>query len=182
MNKTLIVVIILAVVIIGGYLLFRGGSETAQDTLTQPQSGVPAPGQEGVQEETTNKDETEEPLPSQETGETPADQEETEPAEGEPEVIAPSKVKEVTVISTEFAFSPLSITVQAGDEVRLKLKNEGGARHDLEIEGLGVRTERIDGGQTDTIEFTAPASGTYTFICSIPGHKEAGMVGSLKVE
>lgn len=33
-----------------------------------------------------------------------------------------------------------------------------------------ANTEMIGGGQTTTIEFTAPAAGTYDFICSFPGH------------
>lgn len=33
-----------------------------------------------------------------------------------------------------------------------------------------VHTDLIGGGQTTTIEFTAPAAGTYDFICSFPGH------------
>lgn len=31
-------------------------------------------------------------------------------------------------------------------------------------------TEMIGGGETTTIEFQAPAAGTYDFICSFPGH------------
>lgn len=33
-----------------------------------------------------------------------------------------------------------------------------------------AHTEMIGGGQTSTIEFQAPEAGTYTFICSFPGH------------
>lgn len=33
-----------------------------------------------------------------------------------------------------------------------------------------ANTEMIGGGETTTIEFTAPAAGTYDFICSFPGH------------
>lgn len=33
-----------------------------------------------------------------------------------------------------------------------------------------AHTELIGGGQTTTIEFEAPEAGTYTFICSFPGH------------
>lgn len=36
-------------------------------------------------------------------------------------------------------------------------------------------------GESDTIEFTAPAAGTYEFICSFPGHY-ASMRGNLIVE
>lgn len=33
-----------------------------------------------------------------------------------------------------------------------------------------AHTEMIGGGEEASIEFTAPASGTYDFICSFPGH------------
>lgn len=92
------------------------------------------------------------------------------------------EVKEITVVGTEFAFSPSLITVQAGEKVKLIFKNEGRASHNLVIEGLEVSTKTIGGGQTDTVEFTAPASGTFTFFCSIPGHRSSGMEGSLKIE
>ena len=31
-------------------------------------------------------------------------------------------------------------------------------------------TEVIGGGQSTTIQFKAPAKGTYNFLCSVPGH------------
>lgn len=33
-----------------------------------------------------------------------------------------------------------------------------------------VATELLGGGETNTITFEAPAKGTYTFICTFPGH------------
>ncbi|RNC79491.1 MAG: azurin [Balneola sp.] len=42
-------------------------------------------------------------------------------------------------------------------------------------------TSLIGGGEETTIEFTAPAAGEYTFICSFPGHY-ALMQGKLIVE
>ncbi len=92
------------------------------------------------------------------------------------------EVKEVTVVGTEFSFSPSSITAKAGQKVKITFQNQGGAPHNLVITGLGISTKTIFGGKTDTIEFTAPSSGTFTFFCSVPGHRAAGMEGSLKVE
>jgi uncharacterized cupredoxin-like copper-binding protein len=36
-------------------------------------------------------------------------------------------------------------------------------------------------GQTNQLEFTPTAAGTYEFWCTVPGHKEAGMIGKLIV-
>jgi azurin len=44
-----------------------------------------------------------------------------------------------------------------------------------------VHTKLIGGGQSDTIEFTAPAKGVYEFICTFPGHS-AVMKGTFYVE
>lgn len=94
-------------------------------------------------------------------------------------------VKEVSVTATEFAFSPKEISVKPGQTVKLTLVNNGNYNHDFSIEKLGVKTKVISKGQSDTIQFTAPAvPGDYPLsaICTIPGHKEAGMTFSFKVE
>lgn len=44
-----------------------------------------------------------------------------------------------------------------------------------------VHTKLIGGGQSDTIEFQAPAKGVYEFICTFPGHS-AVMKGTFYVE
>lgn len=44
-----------------------------------------------------------------------------------------------------------------------------------------AHTELIGGGETTTVEFTAPDAGTYDFICSFPGHY-ALMQGKFIVE
>lgn len=44
-----------------------------------------------------------------------------------------------------------------------------------------AHTEMIGGGEQATVEFEAPAPGTYTFICSFPGHY-AIMKGQFIVE
>lgn len=39
-----------------------------------------------------------------------------------------------------------------------------------EATSIVAHTKLLGGGETDTIEFTAPKKGTYTYICSFPGH------------
>lgn len=155
MNKTILIVIIVAIAVLGGYFLLKGGYQTPTSSPT-PASGVTP----GTVDETTV----------------------TPEGTSAPEEVPISAVREVLVIGTEFAFSPSTITVQAGEQVKINFQNGGSAPHNLVIEDLGVKTRTIGGGQTDTIEFTAPVSGTYTIFCSIPGHKAAGMEGSLLVE
>lgn len=105
----------------------------------------------------------------------------TPPEEAPPEVTVP-EVKEFIVSGTEYSFSPSSISVRAGDQVKVTFQNTGRIAHNFVVEGLGVNTRTIGGGKTDTVEFTAPTSGTYTIFCSVPGHRAAGMEGTLEVE
>ena len=44
-------------------------------------------------------------------------------------------------------------------------------------------TEMVGGGESSTIEFTVPETpGDYDYICTFPGHYQAGMVGILRVQ
>jgi azurin len=43
-------------------------------------------------------------------------------------------------------------------------------------------TKMLGPGETDTVSFTAPAAGTYDYICTFPGHAMAGMRGVLTVK
>lgn len=47
--------------------------------------------------------------------------------------------------------------------------------------GVLAHTKLIGGGESTTVEFTAPAKGTYDYICSFPGHY-AMMKGKFIVE
>lgn len=99
-----------------------------------------------------------------------------------PEESATPEIRDIAVSSTEFTFNPSSIALTEGERVRVVFTNAGSAPHDFSIEGLGIKTRVIGAGQTDSVEFTVPASGNYTFFCSVAGHRQAGMEGSLSVE
>jgi hypothetical protein len=60
------------------------------------------------------------------------------------------------------------------------LANVGQARHTFDVNALNVHVELQPGAMT-TISINAPA-GAYDFARSVPGHKEAGMVGRLFVD
>lgn len=90
-----------------------------------------------------------------------------------------SQVKAIEVMGSDFKFNPAQISLQAGEKVKVIFKNTGEAKHDFVIEGLNIRTKVIAKGASETVEFTTPDTGTYTFYCSIPGHREAGMEGKL---
>ncbi len=91
-------------------------------------------------------------------------------------------VRTVEITATEFAFEPSKIDVEQGETVRLKLVNQGNLSHNLHLHGVDTKTETVQGGASDTVEFTATEAGTVRFFCNVPGHKEAGMKGRMVVE
>jgi nitrite reductase (NO-forming) len=75
-------------------------------------------------------------------------------------------------------FSPGDIEAPEG-EVALALSNLDAFPHDFTIDELDVQVP-VDANET--VEATFEASpGVYTFYCSIPGHREAGMEGTITV-
>ena len=115
-------------------------------------------------------------------------------------------VIEITLNAVEgrsWGFDPAVVEVPAGARVKLTLVNDGRAVHDVEI--AGIPAEDIDAlrgemhtasgghhdeslvaahaapGTTASVLFTPSESGVYEFACTIPGHREAGMVGKLVV-
>jgi len=80
----------------------------------------------------------------------------------------------------DIGFKPNKLEASAG-EITINLTNTGFLPHDLTVEGIdGADTGIINASTSKSITFTA-AAGTYTFFCSVPGHKDAGMIGSLVV-
>lgn len=85
------------------------------------------------------------------------------------------------VTSTDNAYDTDAITVQPGDTITLT--NEGFAQHDFAVDELGIDSDLLNNGQSTTITIPEDAEpGDYEFYCSVPGHKELGMVGTLTVE
>ena len=65
-------------------------------------------------------------------------------------------------------------------EITIKMANKSGTPHDIVIDGKGKGQVVKDGGVSQfKANFTA---GTYTFYCSVPGHRQAGMQGKLTVK
>jgi len=92
----------------------------------------------------------------------------------------PTGPAEVQLTLSEFGISPDDITVPAG-EVIFQIQNDGALEHDFVIEGVTGESGLILPGASGTFQVTL-SPGTYTIICSVAGHKEAGMVGTLVVQ
>ena len=94
---------------------------------------------------------------------------------------APAAQTTFDVEMKDIAFSVKELTVPANTEITINLVNNGAATHNFDIPDLGVASGDYAPGQTGTVTFNSGAAGEHEFLCNIPGHKEAGMVGKLIV-
>jgi len=85
---------------------------------------------------------------------------------------------DATLVADNVAFSRTDLSAEAG-EVTVSLSNEDLFWHTFSIESLDVDLPVPVGG-TRSVTFNAEP-GTYEFKCRIPGHPEAGMIGTLTV-
>ena len=118
-----------------------------------------------------------------------------------------SGVREVRVRMTDqIRFEPADIRLQAGQPVRLVIDNtEAASIHDFTVKVIPVQGVIGDGESSDTghmgmhsaaeydlhlalesgadgvLEFTPTEAGQYEFLCTVTGHAEAGMIGTLVV-
>lgn len=99
--------------------------------------------------------------------------------EGKP---AEEGVREIEVTGTEYAFSPGALSLTKGQKVRLTFRNMGRMPHNFVVDELGISTKTIQGGQSETFEFTPSEVGIFAFYCSISNHRLMGMEGSLEVK
>lgn len=99
----------------------------------------------------------------------------------------------LTVVASEFAFDPSSVTVAAAQDVSITLENSGAIEHEWAIlkAGSNITSEAelaeaqilfilpsVAAGASNTDSFNL-AEGNYQIICTIQGHLDAGMKGEL---
>ena len=87
--------------------------------------------------------------------------------------------QEVTVAMHDIFFEPKEITIPANTNVKFILPNQGAAAHNFSIPDQDISVD-VAPGETKDVVVNLPA-GEYAFDCNVPGHKEAGMIGTLKV-
>jgi uncharacterized cupredoxin-like copper-binding protein len=109
--------------------------------------------------------------------------------------------RQVTVQVSEFKFEPATIEVSVGQPVKLTMQNKGSIEHDwaiMKIPMMGMKESGEVGhamgatkpdlhvsammGKSAELEFTPTQVGTYQIVCTVAGHKGAGMVGTLIVK
>lgn len=90
---------------------------------------------------------------------------------------------DIETASSGLAYSSKSATAKAG-MVTVDFTNSQAIPHDVAIESSGGevigQTELATEGSDSTEVELEP--GTYTYFCTVPGHREAGMEGTLTVK
>ena len=108
----------------------------------------------------------------------------------------------VTIEMRDFEFVPATLEVKAGDVVEIAFSNKGSVTHDFTIEDADLDSmmmgemEMVEGHTDDEgmamhvpLEMGHQAMarvrvhepGEYVFYCTVAGHRELGMEGTLRV-
>jgi uncharacterized cupredoxin-like copper-binding protein len=115
----------------------------------------------------------------------------------------PAATQEINLTAQDILYEQKTLEVVAGQPVKLTFSNQGTLEHDFNILKISVKDVKEPAGsaghamghtaeqpdlhvaapigQSSVLEFTATEPGIYEFYCSVAGHKEAGMVGTLRV-
>lgn len=96
---------------------------------------------------------------------------------------APTGTVKLAADQSQLAFDTTSLTAKAGP-VTIDFKNPAPIGHDVKVEdssGKELGGTKVITSSQATAKLQLKA-GTYTFFCSVPGHREAGMEGKLTVK
>ena len=107
------------------------------------------------------------------------------------------------VVMQDIAYDTTALTATRGQTARIDVENRGQITHDFTIERMPMRGLHmtggadmehmgsdsmyavhlpVDKGTQATLEFEPTEAGTYEYFCTVPGHREAGMHGTLTVQ
>lgn len=89
-------------------------------------------------------------------------------------------VLSVQASASELAFVPNTLSAPAG-HITIRMTNPSQLQHSIALAVSGVTPGPVVGnGGTSEVSATL-APGTYTYYCTVPGHRQAGMTGTLTV-
>ncbi|MDQ3411752.1 MAG: PQQ-dependent sugar dehydrogenase [Chloroflexota bacterium] len=86
----------------------------------------------------------------------------------------------MTVVMAEMYFEPDLIAIPADTDVRILLENRGALPHNFQVRSTDISIDVEPGATAEAVLNLPP--GRYRVICNVPGHRVAGMVGSIVVE
>ncbi|MBI3977143.1 MAG: heavy metal translocating P-type ATPase [Chloroflexi bacterium] len=80
-----------------------------------------------------------------------------------------------------FLPNPVLVHANAGDTIRVVFTNDDPMLHDWILSAMPNAHVSARPGQTTTATFKATATGDFEVFCAVPGHREAGMVGTIRI-
>lgn len=91
-----------------------------------------------------------------------------------------SDAETVQVIADDLSFNPSTLALSADEPVNILVTNQGRVFHDFTIPDLDF-TMAVNPGDTVEAGLGPVPPGAYEFLCTVPGHAEAGMRGTVTV-
>ena len=92
----------------------------------------------------------------------------------------PSAGAAIMVSEKEWSITFSTAALKAGP-LKLTVKNDGSIEHNFIIKEANIEVDSIQPGQSKEVNVNLKP-GTYTVMCNIAGHAEAGMQTSIKVQ
>lgn len=87
--------------------------------------------------------------------------------------------REIAIEGSSFKFDPKAVQLSAGEPVSIVLTSSD-IEHDVTVEKSG-HVVHVKAGKTASGGLQLDQPGTYKFWCSVPGHRSAGMTGTITV-
>ncbi len=88
----------------------------------------------------------------------------------------------VNVIASEFKYETAMSEVEAGEPFSIQIQNLGFLEHDITFAGLEDEFGlHVQPGESNIGTFSIHEAGEYVYYCTVPGHRQAGMTGTLMV-
>ena len=87
--------------------------------------------------------------------------------------------RRIEVSATIDGFDPEEITAEVGEDLAIALTSED-MLHDFTIDELDAHVT-ADRGESEEGGVSVDEAGSYAYYCSVPGHRQAGMEGTLTV-
>jgi len=93
---------------------------------------------------------------------------------------AATTVLNIQASASELAYVPNTLSAPAG-RITIRMTNPSQLQHSIALAVSGVQPGPVvgNGGVSEVVATLTP--GTYTFYCTVPGHRQAGMTGTLTV-
>lgn len=178
-GRAMPIVVVWFAIFVGGattFAVLHAQDEEAAEASELEQAGEEIEAAEGEGGGTTGGAEVEKEEKERATG-----SDEEEPAGGTKEAGA-STTLQLAASATDLAFDSTELEAKAG-KVTIDFNNPSAIPHNVVIEEDGKELAGFEPIAESKESVSADLEpGTYTFLCTVPGHAEAGMEGSLVVK